>query len=466
MDIDRVDDVATLKEIAKLLEAENRRLHRRLARIEGKPEREQLALEIARVEEQMAALQRRVYGQSSEKRKRVSAEAPSEAPPQRGHGPRGQPELPVVERDHDLDDKTCPACDGDLEAMGDQAEESDEITVVRRQFVVERHRRKKYRCRCNGAVVTAPGPRKLIAGGRYSVAFAVEVAVGKYLDHLPLERQVRTMARDGLVVDSQTLWDQINALAKPLGPTYEGLKAYLLSKSVLNADETWWRLMGKASPQKWWAWCLASEDAVAYRILPSRSKDAAKELVGDYQGVLVVDGYKAYNALARGSPNLSLVHCWAHVRRKFVEAEIFYPHCEEILDLIGELYGVDRMAPDPDACSDEARETALAARARVRDEHARPIVDKIRDWAYAQKAPRESALRKAVEYMLGLWPGLTRFLDDPRLPLDNNAVERALGSPVVGRRNHYASRSRRGTEVEELRRSSRRFPRTTVGRRR
>src|SRR5262245_66268992 len=113
-------------------------------------------------------------------------------------------------------DRGCPACGGTLRAMTGQTEDSEEITVVERQFVLLQHRRQKYRCACNGAVETAPGPLRLAArpdtrGRRYSADFAVEVAIGKYLDHLPLERQVRVMRREGLTIDSQTLWDQLEA---------------------------------------------------------------------------------------------------------------------------------------------------------------------------------------------------------------------------------------------------------------
>ena len=111
--------------------------------------------------------------------------------------------------------------DGD----GRSRETSERITSIKLTYQVERHVRQKYRCACNGAVVTAPGPAQLIPGGRYAPEFAVGVAVAKYADHLPLERQVRMMAREGLRVDSQTLWDQIQALARHLEPTYEALGA-------------------------------------------------------------------------------------------------------------------------------------------------------------------------------------------------------------------------------------------------
>src|SRR5207245_1685644 len=166
-------------------------------------------------------------------------------------------------------------------------------------FVLVQHRRKKYRCACNGCIDTAPGPRRLTTrpdrrGRRYSPAFAVEVAVNKYVDHQPLERQARIMAREGLTIESQTLWDQLDAVATVLPP--------------------------------------------------------------------------AYDALARAGPGVTLAHCWAHVRRKFVEAEPHYPEpCGAVLTLIGQLYAVERACPSLDAgVGDDLRAEALALRATAR----------------------------------------------------------------------------------------------------
>ena len=121
-----------------------------------------------------------------------------------------------------------------------------------------------------------------------------------------------------------------------------------------------------------------------------------------------------------------------------------------MLDLIRDLYAVERLVPSSERLEDAALAEALRLRAKLRDEKSRKIVDDIRSWALAQNALPESALRTAIDYMIGLWPGLLRFLDDPRIPLDNNRVERQLRGPVVGRKNHYGSRSRRGTEVSAL----------------
>jgi transposase len=336
--------------------------------------------------------------------------------------------------------------------------DAEDITVGSRRLVVVTHRGIKYRCRCNGCVKTAPGPLRLTArpdvrGRRYAPAFAVEVAVGKYLDHAPLERQARIMSREGLTIESQTLWDQIDALARVLQPTYEALRQHVLAAPVVGADETWWRLLTGAERPRWWAWSVTCADAVTYTILPTRSQDAARRVLGDYRGIVVADGYGAYEALARAGPGVTLAHCWAHVRRKFREAEPHYPAvCAEILGLIGQLYAAERTVPSAaERDADEtARAAALARRAQVRRDQAGPIVAAIQAWAQQQRALPESSVGKAIAYMLGLWPGLTRFLADPRIPLDNNATERGLRGLVVGRKNHYGSRSQRGTEVAAL----------------
>src|SRR5262249_45736540 len=132
-------------------------------------------------------------------------------------------------------------------------------------------------------------------------------------------------------------------------------------------------------------------------------------------------------------------HCWAHVRRKFIEAEEVAPGpCAEVLDLIGKLYDVER-----DCQSD-------AERADARRERSGALVRQIQSWALRQQALPQSPLGKAIGYMGTLWTGLQRFIDEPKLALDNNATERALRGVVLGRKNHYGSRSERGTEVAAL----------------
>jgi len=464
--LDEIRDPELLRQVAVLLERENEKLHTKvqtlaveLARLRG-----DVALsaqhELEFLKELLAQRERALFSASSERRPHAEATEPRTPPASpRGHGPTAQPKLPIVEVVHELDaaDQTCPQCGGTLREMRGQTEDSEEITVVERRFVLVQHHRKKYRCACNGCIDTAPGPRRLATrpdtrGRRYSPTFAVEIAVNKYVDHLPLERQARIMSREGLTIESQTLWDQIEALATVLQPTYDALRRYVLAAPVIGADETWWRLLGGPARTRWWAWSVTCDDAVTYTILESRSQDAARQVLNGYHGIVLVDGYGAYDALARAGPGVTLAHCWAHVRRKFVEAESHYPEpCREVLELIGQLYAVERTCPGNDAgASEDGRAEALALRATARREQSAAIVDAIRAWALPQRALPESSLGKAIAYMLGLWAGLTRFLDDARIALDNNATERGLRGMVVGRKNHYGSRSKRGTEVAAL----------------
>lgn len=460
--IENESRVEVLREVALLLEQENRRLHQRiqqltltLAQLQGGDASSALQMELDSLKELLSRREKALFADSSEKRAHPedgSVAEPASPKPRKGHGPRAQLQLPIVEVLHVLEESSrgCPACGGHLEEMKSQEEVSDEITVVERQFLVARHRRQKYRCRCNGAVVTAPGPRKLIPGGRYSPAFAVEVAAGKYLDHLPLERQSRMMQREGLEVGSQTLWDQLDALASHLEPTYREFGRRVLEAPLVHADETHWRLMAKSERKKYWAWCVTSADTVYYRIFDNRAQGSARQLLSGYRGTVVADGYGAYEALARAGPGFTLAHCWAHVRRKFVEIESHYPRqAGEILGLIGELYAVERDLP---AVGAEAVgvDSQLALRAQIRAERSRALMERIRCWAESQAVLPRSGLGQAIRYMRELWPGLTRFLEDPRIPLDNNPVERALRGLVVGRKNHYGSRSRRGCEVAAL----------------
>jgi transposase len=145
-----------------------------------------------------------------------------------------------VEVVHELDelDQICPSCGGDLEPVQGQFEEADEIDVAERSFRIVRHKRQKYRCHCGEKIETALGLENLAPGGRYSIEFAVDFAIAKFADHLPLERQVRPMARDGPAVDSSTFWEQSWFLSHHLLPTYEANHADVLSSRVIAVDET------------------------------------------------------------------------------------------------------------------------------------------------------------------------------------------------------------------------------------
>lgn len=453
MTLEQLTDYQSLMTAAKLLQAENaalvkmvQQLKARLAKLEG-TEAVQLQLQIEELESELARQRKKLFGDKTEQRKQTEQKS-SGGQPQRGHGRREQPELPFVEQIHTSDSElSCTVCGGQLQPWSEQFEDSEEIDVIERHFVITKHRRQKYRCNCGGCIQTAPGPRKLFDGARYSVGFAVHVAMAKYADHLPLERQVRTMQRDGLTIDSQTLWDQIDALAKLLAPAHDRLQQYVLEQPVIGADETYWRLMGEKGKReggdgkRWQAWAVVAPDAVCYRIEDSRSSEAAKKLLGGYSGIVITDGYSAYGALRKQGARFRMAHCWAHVRRKFVELEEQHPkECKQALDWIGELYAIES----------ESRDDPPELRLQKRRDRSKPILQALQNWALNTPALPESALGKAIAYMGGVWDGLRVFLDDAYVELDNNRTERALRGIVVGRKNHYGSRSRRGTEVAAL----------------
>jgi len=228
-----------------------------------------------------------------------------------------------------------------------------------------------------------------------------------------------------------------------------------LETDVVLADETRWKLTPKGDKtSKWWVWCVVSEEIAAYRILSHRSTKAAEQILGGFKGVVMTDGYSAYQSLAREGPDITLAHCWAHVRRKFVEAEDAYPELSQhAVDLIGKLFQVERDVPKLRAGMPEDEvDDALALGMKLRNEESRPVIKQLLEWALEHRGAvlPKSKMGRAIEYMLNLWKGLTRFLDDPRVPLDNNGAERALRGVVVGRKNHYGSRSKRGTEVAAL----------------
>jgi transposase len=150
---------------------------------------------------------------------------------------------------------------GELHPMDGQLETSGMIDLVEVEYRLVKVKQQKYVCRCGGCVETAPGPERAAAGGRYSLGFAVEVALDKYVDHIPLARQERILDRHGLTVSSQTLWDQLFALAKRLRRTSDALLAHVMAQPVIGLDQTGWpRLEGRGT-KPWQMWCLTAPGA-------------------------------------------------------------------------------------------------------------------------------------------------------------------------------------------------------------
>lgn len=446
---------APLKQHILLLENEvvslQKRLeaaHRKIAQLENRDPQQAIdgLLEDLRKAEKARIAKELENIEASKQATSSQPDSESKRAPKTGHGPREQQALDTMIEVYELADESrkCPLCEGEIVPLGEQFEDSEDIHVIERRYFRRQLRRRKYRCSCNACVITTPGPHRLIAGGRYSLEFTEQVAADKYLDNIPLERQVRRMARIGLEVTSQTLYDQLDALVGVLMPTYERLGQKVLEAKVLHADETRWpRLDGKGLCN-WTVWTRTTPDIAHFAILDSRSTSAAWQLFRNYHGTIVVDGYQVYESLAAESKSLDIANCWAHCLRKFRDLEEIFPAASaQILALIGKLYEVEQEVEGPFPGNAEAQALRLA----LRQERSQPILKDIKQWAETGVGLPRSDLGKAVRYMLKRWRALTRFLDDPQIPLDNNAAERSLRGLVIGRKVHYGSKSRRGTEV-------------------
>jgi transposase len=436
-ELEREQDIEELRRLALAIEAQNRLLvellgkkSREVDQLRGKSGDVQLTLKM------LAELQAKA--KATHEAIERAAKKPAEKKPRSSTGPTEQPNLPIVEREYTLDapDRTCTSCGGELRPMKDQFEESEMIDVIEVRYELVKVKQQKYVCRCGSCVETAIGPTRALPGSRYSLAFAIKVLLDKWMDHIPLERQVRILERHGLVVTSQTLWDLAYAVTKRLSLVDAALFEYIKAQPVIGLDQTGWPRLEAEASKPWQMWCLTAPGAVAHRIRDDKSAATFKELVGDYKGTIVADALGTHEAGAREGPGIVLAGCWAHVFRRFEEALPDHPDAERALEWIGALYDIDRRG-----------ERDLARIGELRRAEAPAIIAEFKNWLFDRAGDTHVSIGKAAAYTLGIWDRLTRFVDDARIPLDNNATERAIRGPVVGRKNHYGSKSRSGTQV-------------------
>jgi transposase len=183
-------------------------------------------------------------------------------------------------------------------------------------------------------------------------------------------------------------------------------------------------------------WCLTCPGVVVHRIRDDKGAATFRDLMDGYSGTIVCDALKTHEAGARGNDAIALAGCWAHVYRKFEEAEPDHPEANLAMQWIGQLYDIDEQASGDVAKKAELRRTLSA-----------DVIATMKTWIWSQAALKTLSIGKAAAYVVANWDRLTRFLGDHRIPLDNNATERGIRGPVVGRKNHYGSKSRRGTEI-------------------
>ena len=351
----------------------------------------------------------------------------------------------------------CPCCGEAMHEIG--ADESQRLDVVPAQFRVIVTRRPKFACRsCPGSLVQAPAPERLIKGGLPTERLVAHVLAAKYQWHLPLYRQAQMMTTQGIVLDRSTLAFWVGYAAAELAPVYGQLKACLLSSAKINVDETTAPVLdpGRGRTKTGYFWAIARDDrpwqgpeppGVAYTYAPGRGAVHALKLLGNYTGVVQCDGYAAYKTLTdpgrktNCAETITLAFCWSHLRRRFVEIERTSPApaAKEALVRIGQLYTIER----------SLRGRTAEERRQGRQAHAKPLVTALKTWfeERLKTLSAKSPTAEAIRYGLNHWDGLIRFLDDGRIELDTNAVERAMRPIALNRKNALFAGCDEGAEA-------------------
>jgi transposase len=344
--------------------------------------------------------------------------------------------LERVEQIVDVDDRACSCCGGTLHVIGEDA--AERLDVVPTTFRVLVTRRPRYGCRaCEAAPVQAPAPPRIVEGGMPTEALIAHVVVSKYADHLPLYRQSQIYARQGITLDRSTLADWVGRAAWWLTPLRDHLLADLKRSPRLFADETTAPVLdpGRGRTKTGQLWAYARDDrpcggadppAVAYVYAPDRKSERPSEHLAGFTGVLQVDGYAGYNVLGR-SNQVQLAYCWSHVRRGFYEIATSRPVAAEALVRIAQLYAVEK----------EIRGRSPDDRHAARQELSVPVVADLRRFLEANLArtSKKGKLADAIRYALTRWTGLSRFLDDGRIEIDSNTVERSIRPLALNRKN-------------------------------
>jgi transposase len=366
---------------------------------------------------------------------------PDRAPKRnRGYLPK---HLPRIERVIEPESILCPCGCGEMTKIGEDV--SERLDIVPAQLRVLVTRRPRYACRrCSGAVVQAHAPEHVVPGGLPTEALIAQVIVSKFGDHLPFYRQAEIYRRQGIALDRATLGNWVGRAGFHLRPIVEQMRSHLKAADRIFMDETRAPVLdpGRRTTKTGWFWAMVSDDRghggagppiVMFHYAPGRGGVHAVRLLDGYRGrFLQCDGYQAYDAVAaqaRPEGPWELVHCWAHVRRRFVKRleTDASPIAEEALREIAQLYAIEATVRG------RAPEIRLAARAEL----TAPIVAAFRPWLEVQlsRIPRSSKLAEDIRYALGIWPGLTRFLEDGRLELDTNPVENQIRPIALTRKN-------------------------------
>jgi len=333
----------------------------------------------------------------------------------------------------------CPCCGGALRKLGEDVTETLEHVPAR--WKVIQHVREKFSCRACEAITQPPAPSHPIARGRAGPGLLAQVLFSKYGAHLPLNRQSVIYAREGIDLDVSTLADWVGAAAATLLPLVEAIRAHVFAAERLHADDTTVPVLAKGKTRTGRLWTYVRDDrpfagsdppAAAFFYSRDRGGEHPERHLADYAGLMQADAYAGFGRLyeAGRQPGAIIeVACWAHARRKFFElAQLKQaPIAIEAVQRIDALFAIER----------EINGVPCAARLAVRAARSKPLMAAFETWLRAQrtKLSAKNETAKAIDYSLKRWPALTRFLDDGRLCMSNNAAERALRGIAVGRNN-------------------------------
>ncbi len=345
-------------------------------------------------------------------------------------------ELPRVEVIHELPEHelTC-ACGCRKHAIGEET--SEQLDIIPMQIRVIKHVRKVYACKgCESAPVTADKPAQLIEKSLASPSVLAMLLTTKYVDGLPLHRFEKVLGRHGIDIPRQTLARWVIQCGEQLQPLLNLLRDRLLDSPVIHCDETRVQVLkepGRNPSSQSWMWVQTGgppgKPVILFDYSTSRAQEVPLRLLDGYRGYLMTDDYAGYNAVA-AQEGVERLACWAHARRKFVEAQKVQPkgktgRADIALGMINKLYGIERELKD---VSDEQRHHG-------RQQRSQPILAQLQSWLEKTQpqVTAQNALGKAVNYLASNWRRLERYIEAGHLPIDNNAAERAIRPFVIGR---------------------------------
>jgi transposase len=439
-------------------------LAERAARREEANLRLVLDIEIERLRLEIARLRRERFGPSSERSARLeqlelkledleetAAEASAQATDQPDasavraltHRRPARRPLPEHLPRHRLvhpGPAACPCCGGArFSKLGEDVTESLERLPA--SWYVIQHVREKFSCRACETISQAPAPFHPISRGRAGPNLLAEVVFGKFGLHLPLHRQSERFAREGVPLEVSTLADWVGAVTVALGPLIAAIEQHVRSAARLHLDDTPVPVLAKGKTRTGRLWTAVRDDcpfggrdppAAAYFYSPDRSGEHAERFLDGFTGIVQADAFAGFGRLyeaGQGRMPMCEAGCWAHGRRKFFELADLQkaPLAIEAMARIDAIFAIER----------EINGLSCEERLTVRAERVRPLVTDLESWLRASRAKLSSKapLAKAIDYLLKRWPAFTRFLEDGRICLTNNAAERALRGIAVGRRN-------------------------------